>query len=930
MKNRNLLLRVLFMAVATMATLAVFSQCPTNMISYWRLQEAGGSSFLDEKGNHNAIASASPSQTDGISGKGQFFGGSNYLSVASHADYNWSGSASFTIESWVKYSSNTSTQVIIGRDDPTTSLHWWIGKNETGKIEWFVRAVDGTSCDIISTANTNNGQWHHIVAVRDGEANKNYLYVDGVIQNVGGTTAILGSLTSTANITIGNMIYNNVSDYFYTGSVDEVAFYNSALSASEVTAHYNNVKTYQIGYCSSDSPELFSKPNTMAVIGQGYQYDVDGSGNPVPNYSIIQGPEGMTIDEITGVISWTPMSFSQNTPVTVRVSNSGGSVDQSYNIFLAGDPECRDNLIAYWSFDSHGNSSLTDNIGGFDLSGTATQVTGRLGLGMAFDGVNDSLNLDDNVEPQKIFFDWDNVPDFSIEVWMKSSASPSKVMVLVGREEDGNNTQYWLGVRPNGEVGFYLSDYLEPPHELQIQGGSVLDGVWHHIVATYNATSNVAKLYVDNELVDQGIQNFGNFGGNDDLNIGCLNTSLDKFWYEGLMDELAFYNVELTQEQVTSNFDGVIAGNGACVYNFAPLVLSSPITSVNEDSPYSYQFLTSEINNNDVLSISAVNKPQWLTLTYVAGDSTALLSGTADNSMVGSYDVTLRVSDGKTHVDQTFQVAVVNVNDAPVFTSNAITSVNEDSEYTYTVTATDVDVNSVLTYSAVQIPEWLTFDAGTKTLSGTPENGDVGLWDVVLRVSDGIASKDQDFDITVINVNDAPVITSIPEDTIQATQSYMYQLAAEDVDEGDVLVYSAQTIPGWLTFTNGSNGGILTGEPANSDAGPHAVVLKVNDGHGDVVQAFTIVVTPMVGTREIDNSIINKVFPNPVSECIYFKFSDAGLCRVELFDMSGKLHRNASSDNGQIELIVSDLSNGIYIYKAYQNNKVSVGKITKE
>ena len=933
MKKINLLCFTLVIAALCSAGSSYAQTCPAGMVAYWRLQESGGTTFSDEKNSHDAMASSAPSQVAGISGKGQFFGGFSYLSVPSHSQFNWASNSSFAIELWVKFSnSEANTQVMIGRDDPTNQTHWWIGKTASGTIQWYMRASDGSNGAVTTSSAYNNGQWHHIVAVRDGATQKNYLYVNGILQNTGGTTVSLGgNLSSTADLTIGNMIFNNSPMYYFDGSIDEVAIYSTILSGTDVSAHYNNMRNYQIGYCSSDSPELLSAPLTTSVISQTYSYDVDASGNPLPTYSLVSGPTGMTINATTGVISWTPLSFSQNAPVVVRATNTLGSVDQEFSINMADVPECRDNLIAYWNFNKAGGAPFVDDISGYKLTGSgASQVTGKLGYGVAFDGVNDSLNLIDPESTGQMFFDFDNVPNFSIEVWVKSNASPSQTMVIVGREEDENNTQYWLGINPDGTAGLFLRDYPATPNTAYLEGGSVLDGAWHHIVATFNATTNNIKLYVDKIAVDEANQNFLNFGGNDPLNIGCMNTSLDKFWFEGIIDELAFYNTELTEATITSNFDAVAAGNGACILNYAPLITTTPVILVNEDEAYSYRIEASDLNATDVLSITAVTKPSWLNLAYNAGNNFAVLSGTPENDQVGSHAVTLRVSDGSINVDQTFSIQVVNVNDNPVITSTPGTSVNEDSEYSYTMTGADVDAGTTLTYSAVSIPEWMSFNAATNVLSGTPTNDEVGIWDITLAISDGTVSIEQEFQLTVNNVNDLPVITSIPEDTVVATNVYMYELVATDVDEGDELVYSAVTLPEWLIFTAGANSGIITGTPTNDHVGTHAVILKVNDGHGDVMHAFSIVVNQFVSVKDIDNSIIHRVYPNPSSQVVYFRFQNSGKSKIELYDISGKLQKQIDSDNAVVEIQISDLANGIYVYKAYQNDKLSIGKISKE
>ncbi|WP_157964810.1 cadherin-like domain-containing protein, partial [Algibacillus agarilyticus] len=164
---------------------------------------------------------------------------------------------------------------------------------------------------------------------------------------------------------------------------------------------------------------------------------------------------------------------------------------------------------------------------------------------------------------------------------------------------------------------------------------------------------------------------------------------------------------------------------------------------------------------------------------------------------------------------QTISLAVTAINDAPTISTNGLTSVNEDSAYNYTISASDIDSSS-LTYSATTKPDWLTLTG--RVLSGTPTNDNVGSHAVVLNVSDGTASVDQSFSVTVTNTNDAPTITSSGITSATEDSAYSYTLAASDVDTGDTLTYTATTKPDWLTLTNN----VLSGTPTNDNVGSHA------------------------------------------------------------------------------------------------------------
>ena len=58
-------------------------------------------------------------------------------------------------------------------------------------------------------------------------------------------------------------------------------------------------------------------------------------------------------------------------------------------------------------------------------------------------------------------------------------------------------------------------------------------------------------------------------------------------------------------------------------------------------------------------------------------------------------------------------------------TSTAVTAVNEDAAYSYTFVASDMDIGDSVTLAAPTLPSWLSFDASTGVLSGTPMNTEV-------------------------------------------------------------------------------------------------------------------------------------------------------------------------------------------------------------
>jgi len=89
-----------------------------------------------------------------------------------------------------------------------------------------------------------------------------------------------------------------------------------------------------------------------------------------------------------------------------------------------------------------------------------------------------------------------------------------------------------------------------------------------------------------------------------------------------------------------------------------------------------------------------------------------------------------------------------------------------------------------------------------------------------------------------------PVFTSTPITTAVEGVRYAYAVTATDPD-GDVLTFSAPTLPAWLLLTDHGNGtATLAGTPASADVGiSYPIVLRATDSEGLFEeQSFTITV----------------------------------------------------------------------------------------
>ncbi len=358
--------------------------------------------------------------------------------------------------------------------------------------------------------------------------------------------------------------------------------------------------------------------------------------------------------------------------------------------------------------------------------------------------------------------------------------------------------------------------------------------------------------------------------------------------------------------------------------NNPPVFISEPATEVDQGSLYSY-LITATDPDNDTLIFTVPVKPDWLTFDSVSNT----LSGVPVQEDIGIYDITVRITDGVIETIQGFQLTVIDVNDLPEFLSSPILTVYQDAIYGYNFLAHDPDGDD-LTYTAVMLPGWLTFNVSKFIISGTPANEDVGIHDVKIRVSDGKGHYDHQFQITVINVNDLPVITSFPsESDVWPDQEYHYQITAYDVDTGDVLTFTTNELPDWLTLTPATNSASLSGTPSLSDVGSHAITIHVSDGTDEVNQEFNIEVLDPTSIHTTGN-LVEKVYPIPADEMVYFEFSLKGDVVLKLYDITGTVLKIVRRKNSEtLKLDISDLPSNLYFYMVSINGKSYVGKLIK-
>jgi Ca2+-binding RTX toxin-like protein/type III secretion system FlhB-like substrate exporter len=268
----------------------------------------------------------------------------------------------------------------------------------------------------------------------------------------------------------------------------------------------------------------------------------------------------------------------------------------------------------------------------------------------------------------------------------------------------------------------------------------------------------------------------------------------------------------------------------------------------------------------------------------------------ADANHDGVYDVIVQAGDGSLSDQQTLAVTVTNLNDnAPVIISNgggatAGLSIAENGTAVTTVVATDADgptptyaLNGGADAALFQINAVtgaLSFKVAPDYESPT-DSGANGIYDVIVRASDGTTTVDQALAVTVTNGNDiAPVIGSngggaAAAIIIAENSAAVTSVTATDGDGttptytlaggADAALFQIDAATGALSFKIAPDFENALDANANNI---YEVIVRATDGLNFDDQALSISVTDLnEGGRTITGTTANNTI-NPTTTVI--------------------------------------------------------------
>ncbi len=330
-------------------------------------------------------------------------------------------------------------------------------------------------------------------------------------------------------------------------------------------------------------------------------------------------------------------------------------------------------------------------------------------------------------------------------------------------------------------------------------------------------TSGIANVVVAEDAVDSVIDLFAAFADVEDLDSNLIytltvNTNPSLFNSTDIDGGAGTLTLNYADNQNGTSNITVRATDTAGLFidtTFAVtvnLVNDAPVAgddtaTVNEAGSIVIDFTGNDSDADNVLdlnSITVISGPGYGSLID-NGDGTLTYTHNGSETSSDSFTYTIDDVSGATSNVASVAITVNPVNDAPTVTNLiADQTAIEDTLFTFQFAANtfnDAD-GDTLTYTSDAFG-WLSFDAATRTFSGTPLNADIGTISVTVSADDGNDEAISDtFDIVISNSNDAPTAITLDNLSVDEFSAGVIvgNLSTIDADAGDTHTYTVDDL----------------------------------------------------------------------------------------------------------------------------------------
>jgi hypothetical protein len=613
MKSTKSILAVGFLTILT--TLAVYGQgcvpAPAGLASWW----PGEGDANDIFGTNNGVIVGGVTFVPGEVGQAFSLNGSGaYVSVSASPSLNVGLSNGLTIEGWIKPQSVASQEPIV-EWGVGTGVQFWIAVAGSGSLYANVADSQGGGHSFYSSGGlVVANQFQHVALTYDKSSGVGKLYLNGAVV----ATASLGSFTPETSS--GCALGARVGYVYWAGLLDEISFYNVALTSNQIAAIYNAGNS---GKCPGP-PVIYAQPtNQTVIVGSAANFNVGAGGWKPLSYQWLFAGTNVISGATNPTLSLVNVAFTNAGLYTAQVSNQYGPVLSSNALLTVNPPPpcapVQAGLASWWPGEGDASDIIGTNNG--VIVGGVSFVPGKVGQAFSLDG-SGYISV-----PASPSLDVAASGKFTIEGWINPQSVGSQEPIA--EWQDG--VQFWISVGASGNLFAMVVDTNGNGHPLISSPGVVAADQFQHVALTYDNTSGVGTLYLNGVVLTT--TNLGAFAPQTSTSLG-LGTRLGLINWVGLLDEISVYNVALTPSQIAAIYNA--GASGKCPG--PPVIYTQPVNqtvnaggtanfsvSVSSTDPVSYRWLFNGTNIYAATNISLV-------LTNVQASNSGLYSIVVSNN----------------------------------------------------------------------------------------------------------------------------------------------------------------------------------------------------------------------------------------------------------------------------------------------------------
>ncbi len=477
--------------------------------SWWRLDDpAGASTLIDAMGRHDGVykGGVTLSVAGAIAGStnkaATFDGSSGYAEVPFSKALN---TPNFTIECWVKAAPVASALSPLASFTQPPGRGYLIYKSDDGL--WYYLFGNGSDPVVFVVEGTDAiyGKWTHLAITYDGIDFSAYL--NGKLDGILSPPFVPNNV---APLRIGYDQPGEGWNDYWKGDIDEVAFYQKALTADQIAAHY-----------SAALHGAFSKPvfgkqpeSTTSAVGSRFFFAPSIEGTPPIDLQWTKNGSPLP-GETNYFLFFNRTTFADTGIYQLTATNLiGKSASETATLSVLPAPafaNVTNGLVLHLNFDGNylDSSGRTNHAQPMGSPQFVAGVVGKQAL-----HISTSVDYSDPTDPRVTAasyvtlgtpqdLQFGSTVNFSVSCWVRFTGLPGDLPLLCNSINAFGNPGYTFA--PSYQAGGWswsLGD-VASTSVIGIYGtdGSINDGSWHHLVHTFDRSGS-AFTYLDGNAVD--------------------------------------------------------------------------------------------------------------------------------------------------------------------------------------------------------------------------------------------------------------------------------------------------------------------------------------------------------------------------------------------------------------------------------------------